>query len=476
MATPTRRAASTKKRTVPNIDPGSRYPEWSIDLEKFGKIARGTISMAPLVILVGRNNTGKSFAASLIWALMNARQTVFSRRIGPNRRAPAWFKAIIDDSVLNGKTQDYTLSHADCQDALNYVSTVFNSESERILARLFSAPRFKKTSISLYFKNPPAGRIVLKIRPNGQTEKIQANYSISQTKNITTFVITVGAKTGEDFPQPIVAQLFQLVAETVLCGHKHGVSNSVQYIPAARTGLMLAYRPLVSGLLDALGLDDIPMAQGTLPLPTIRFLQALTRRDPSLPDKQFTSIARDLEKNVIDGRVVASRAQVPDFTYLPTNMEDALPLHMASSMVTELAPFLLLLKSGQGVDGLIFEEPEAHLHIQAQRKLARALARLVNAGIPIVITTHSDTFIQQINNLMQLHDHPKKNVLARAMGYHPSEFIDPDLTQAYEFVDGPEGTTINALARVREGFIVPSLNETLAALTTETFAVQDFGR
>ena len=50
---------------------------------------------------------------------------------------------------------------------------------------------------------------------------------------------------------------------------------------------------------------------------------------------------------------------------------------------------------------LIIEEPEAHLHPAAQTQMARTLARLVRAGVRVVVTTHSDWLLMEIANLMR---------------------------------------------------------------------------
>lgn len=151
-------------------------------------------------------------------------------------------------------------------------------------------------------------------------------------------------------------------------------------------------------------------------------------------------------------------------------MKDSLPLHLASSMITELAPFLALLRSRNGFEALIFEEPEAHLHLSAQREMARALVKIVNLGIPVVITTHSDTFVQQINLLMHLHGHKRRDELMAKFGYEANETLDPEKARAYEFVDDGSGRTVaKELKKEEEGFVVPSLNETLADLAKELY-------
>ena len=71
-------------------------------------------------------------------------------------------------------------------------------------------------------------------------------------------------------------------------------------------------------------------------------------------------------------------------------------------MVSELAPLVIFLRGiiRQG-DLLIIEEPESHLHPGAQTKIAQTLARLVRAGVRVVITTHSNWLLQQISNLIR---------------------------------------------------------------------------
>ena len=75
-------------------------------------------------------------------------------------------------------------------------------------------------------------------------------------------------------------------------------------------------------------------------------------------------------------------------------------LNQASSMVSELAPLVLFLRGVVNPgDTLIIEEPEAHLHPGAQADMAVILARLVRAGVRVIITTHSDWMLQEIGNL-----------------------------------------------------------------------------
>jgi hypothetical protein len=147
------------------------------------------------------------------------------------------------------------------------------------------------------------------------------------------------------------------------------------------------------------------------------------------------------------------------------------PLHATSSLVTELAPFIVLLKGGLR-GAVIFEEPEAHLHLDAQRVLARALVRLVNTGTPVLVTTHSDTFLQQINLLMRLSTHPASYELAKEFGYEPAEFLDPAKAAGYEFIRTADGTVVRELEKTPLGFVEPEMNQTIADLSHEIIEME----
>jgi predicted ATPase len=66
---------------------------WKFEAEHIGRVSRAEITMAPLVLLLGRNNTGKSYIAMLVWALSNA-QTLL-RLDEARQRRPEWFKAFV---------------------------------------------------------------------------------------------------------------------------------------------------------------------------------------------------------------------------------------------------------------------------------------------------------------------------------------------------------------------------------------------
>ena len=101
-------------------------------------------------------------------------------------------------------------------------------------------------------------------------------------------------------------------------------------------------------------------------------------------------------------------------------------------MVSELAPLILFLKYlVRPGDLLILEEPESHLHPAAQLQMARGIARLVNAGVQVLITTHSGDFVGQINNLLRTSNASEKT--ARSFGLEQEDCLSPEQVSAYGF-------------------------------------------
>ena len=81
-----------------------------IYIENFGKIRSAEIELAPMLLFVGDNNSGKSYLTSLIWGLQNYGRTEF---FSPkNMRKSTFYKEIydwIDNNIGNSVTGDCSL-------------------------------------------------------------------------------------------------------------------------------------------------------------------------------------------------------------------------------------------------------------------------------------------------------------------------------------------------------------------------------
>ena len=258
--------------------------------------------------------------------------------------------------------------------------------------------------------------------------------------------------------------------------------GETHYLPATRSGIMQSHRVIASSLVARStrgGLERFPE------LPTFSgvmtdFMQKLILFEEMRGQKDSIGEAADLlEREALAGQIVSTRpiaGGYPEFVYRPNEAEEDIRLTRASSMVSELAPVVLFLRGAVSPgDMLIIEEPEAHLHPAAQTQIAKILARLVRAGVKIVVTTHSDWLLMEIGNLI------REGELADLTSSSESEDSQSSLLRPSEVGvwlfregDASTGSTIEEIPFDRTEGVEPSEYEDVAeALYNRSAALQN---
>ena len=160
---------------------------------------------------------------------------------------------------------------------------------------------------------------------------------------------------------------------------------------------------------------------------------------------------------VVDNRIV----------FLPSGSKYPLPIAECSSSVQSLMDVFLFVKYqlreniAEHVNPmLMIDEPEQNLHPAKQRMFARLVAILVNAGVPVFVTTHSDYFIREINALTLMKGLPqeKLDIVRREFMYEDEMFLDADNVS----ISVAEAGSIRQMTYVpRCGFPVKSFDDTV---------------
>jgi ABC-type multidrug transport system ATPase subunit len=105
----------------------------------------------------------------------------------------------------------------------------------------------------------------------------------------------------------------------------------------------------------------------------------------------------------------------------------------SSSAVRSLLDIGFYLRhEAQPNDLLMVDEPELNLHPENQRRMARLFARLVNLGIKVFITTHSDYIVKELNTLIMLNgDKPHLKQISEKEGYRTEELLSYEKVKVY---------------------------------------------
>lgn len=427
-----------------------------ISVEDFGPIGKGTVELRPLTVFVGPSNTGKTYFAKLIYMLhqMMGAFPRFPYR-SSNELYAGYFRTIslkesgvFMDEVklliekLRAGDENLTLSDIP-QIVRDAMQAGFLEDSDGTLVDMLSK-RFNRyfevgSSAELVRESKDLdenanARITLDIKEKYAElwswsaeigESIESTLdaenadgivllpegeSLSEDtlKNLEYLYGRLAPRSGEygldsDQFKEFLGVFERILGELLYYSSEYATPN-VYYLPATRSGIIQTHHIITSALVPyhANHGEFAKASSMKVPGDIGDFIQHVIMHGGKEHGSQvLDGLARSIEMNTLRGSVVIDRGlgNYPKLMYHPLDMKNQVDLSRASAMVSELAPLILylrhILKPG---DTFIFEEPEAHLHPAAQIEIAATLARMVNAGVKVIVTTHSDWLLLQIGN------------------------------------------------------------------------------
>ena len=487
------------------------HPELTVT--NFGPIQQADIKLHPLSVFIGPSNTGKSYLAILIYAL--------HRYFG--NYAPSFLSAP-QDSITQDTLPDLRdlQNVMNSRWTLHEAHGVKNQDEIILTEQLAATLRKKFRNISGTGLEDEIGRcfgleakslrrwdvngdshIILRAMPVDGGKVPEHRLTLGSDKTAFETIIPEGMmlKLREDFinamfhrlwirPFPLQRELFgnsfesdrtamrllTLMAEYLALDVCKPFAQSAYYLPADRTGIMHAHKAVVSAVLGNAVMAGIRQVRNMPLLSGIiaDFLEKLiTIDDPSLRrrntdwHKDILEICEEIENDILNGSVKTERSETtnyPQFSYRRSGWPETLPLNNASSMVSELAPVLLYLRHQVSPgDVLIIEEPESHLHPSIQVQFTRQLAAMVNAGIRIIITTHSEWVLEELANLVRLSSLPRSDRDKIPGG---EVALHPDKVGAWLFQQGslPSGSTVSQIDLDESGLYPTGYDDVATAL------------
>ena len=421
-----------------------------IEVTDFGPIVEAMIDLRPLTVFVGPSNTGKSYLAILIYALHrhfaihqglprgNIPRTSPMSILGP-------MQEFSDETVnalrnlaktLPDKTEKITPPLSDA--IIDAVRVEFETRARLLKAEL--ARCFGVDSMATLIRREKAsgGRAILRRNMSNlsgvfehklalKSREIKSDVVIPKDVSIDIkiphkhfFSLWGGAggiaKTAEDAE---IMGLFSILFGKVRDFFFGPLCHPAYYLPADRTGVMHAHNVVVSALIERAAMTGIrPTAPQSPTLSGVLadFLEQLIEIDGSWRSKRGhrPELRTTIEEEILGGAVDVERLGAtgyPRFIYRPNGWgkDSHLLLMNASSMVSELAPVVLYLRHiVERGDVLIVEEPESHLHPAMQVEFTRQIATLVQSGVRVIVTTHSEWLLEELANIVKRSEIPGK--------------------------------------------------------------------
>jgi predicted ATPase len=182
---------------------------------------------------------------------------------------------------------------------------------------------------------------------------------------------------------------------------------------------------------------------------------------------EFLDFATEIENELLHGKVIINSHGEIQFKSIKAPKK-SLPIHMTASIIKSLSSLVVYLKHlAEKNDLIIIDEPEINLHPDNQIILTRLFARLINKGFRLLISTHSDYVVREINNLIMLSSTKNEVVeLKNSFGYKTDEkIIKEDIDVNYfnypEKKSNNKQVIISKLKITESGFEIPSVNKTI---------------
>jgi hypothetical protein len=419
-----------------------------IAIQNLGALKQAEFTLGDLTIICGCNNTGKTYATYALFGFLFTWDRVFAISIDNTKIAQ-----LLSDGVIRIEIQEYVnqikeIVDKGCQDYTEQLFRIFATSPTRFKATKFHVKLDTQNINLLGTFNHEIG--------SGKA----ALFSITKSKESTELVVTLLIEKEKiEIPSEVLKRVISDDLKKIIFA---------QLLPkpfiasAERTGAAIFSNELNfsrNRLLEELGQADENYA---LPIKNnvdfIRRLKGITKKTSFIAE-EYPELLVDFS-DIIGGEYLVTHND--ELYYVPRAKKVKLTMDESSSSVRSLLDVGFYLKhEAQRGDLLMIDEPELNLHPENQRRVARLFARLVNIGIKVFITTHSDYIIKELNTLIMLaQDKPYLRKIAQEEHYRTEELISYNKVKVYiaeDVATNLEGKAIKSYQTLTSANIDPDM-------------------
>jgi hypothetical protein len=439
-------------------------------VKNLGPVREAELDLSkPLIVLTGPNNSGKTYLAWAAYSLARLNWVV----VGPPRSLRAWVDTLFESP---GQALDLKTLVDVHEETLRAVGAAAHDQ----LPEDFAAPRdrFQETKIDLSASSDDVRALLTRrgaqgIHHSGHLvafqfgdERLRLLVDDRNPDRPPGEAMAIADLDGERLAlvKTGVAKLAVHVIMGALLDQRYvafpverlAINLFARELAAQRTELV---DDLLSNASDTIAptvlRDELQRRAGRYPLVIRDALQSAIRLSDKANVGPLADLADELEARVLGGSIKLDAHDDLKFISKQDVTKTPLGLHESASVVKSLVSLVLYLryeaKPGQR---LVIDEPELNLHPDNQRLVTRILAKAVNRGLKIMMSTHSDYVVRELNNLVMLgQDSDEARKLIEELGYHTDETLRGEQIGAYLV----NGGTCTPLPVTETGFSVETI-------------------
>lgn len=426
-----------------------------ITAKNFGPIENVQVDISPLTVVIGKNNLGKSYLAQLYYTLLDTTRMTFGpypgkryyypsyreeihpkllRRYGRQRWAVSIPEIVSLTRQIKRDTSDAKIIRIIVSKIRNRCTTGITRAMQPCLERSFGVKVGKLVSInsnealigwdlfehfSLNVHVPKRGTLKAELELLESGKRLIRNFQkassdlIDKLRRARTLKWKYFAMLLWDLESQLMA--FKTSPDQRLNWSVRARRGAFYYIPAGRGGLVESYETVVGGLVSLSPIAPVRgLSMPPLPGMAAQFYRVLLRlQGQKGPMSKIVSTAfKELLEGDVQLKKVKGQAKSRlVYRFSSGEKTSSTDVIHAASMIKELSPIYLIVQElVTPGDFLIIEEPESHLHPAGQVRLVNIFGTLVNSGVNIFLTTHSDLFLRALGHLISKHD-VEKNIV-----------------------------------------------------------------
>ncbi|MDO4640079.1 MAG: ATP-binding protein [Neisseria sp.] len=417
--------------------------------ENLGLLDKAELELSDLTIICGENNTGKTYATYAIYGFLRNWKNLLRKVIYLEIRQlehPKEKYQIDLEKMFKGKINTYLNKMS--EEFIGYLPEVFASKEGA----------FSKTIINVNIDTEsPISRKPFKSNIQGGG-KILTTITKEENSTILEILTTDDKMHLVSFDSFVIEAIIDIVFSPyfpnthISSAERTGAAIFRKELDMARTRILKALNEMDAKdikriksmpweLLDKVDTDYAWPVEDNVEF--VRQLEDIDKQTSEL-SKQNPEILPSFY-TIIGGTYKVVRNQ--GLFFQAKKGKQKFTMNEASSCARALLDVGFYLRCRAKVGDLfIIDEPELNLHPKNQRAFARLISRLVNSGVKVFMTTHSDYLVKELNTLIMLNQKTKhtKNVQEK-YEYVDEEILNPELVKLYITTKGGPRKQLNVL-------------------------------